>query len=50
MYLPLDDLWYRGKIIRFLPNSKKFKFQYDDGESDKIDLSHKEFLIDEEWH
>lgn len=48
VYWPRDDIWYRGKIIKYLPGSKKFKILYDDGEYECLDLTKKEFAIAED--
>ncbi len=43
-----DGVWYRGKIIKHLPASRKYKIIYDDNRDEKSDLTRDYFLVDEE--
>lgn len=50
VYWPHDEVWYRGKVIKNLPTSRKFKVVYDDKREEKLDLTKELFLVDEEDH
>jgi hypothetical protein len=48
VYWEHDKVWYRGKIIKHLPASRKYKIIYDDNRDEKSDLTRDYFIIDEE--
>lgn len=39
VFWPKDQVWYRGKIVKHLPTSRKYKIIYDDNREEKADLT-----------
>jgi len=39
VFWELDQVWYRGKIIKYLQGSRRFKVLYDDEREERLDLT-----------
>jgi hypothetical protein len=47
VYWDGNQVWYKGKVIRYSEKTKKFKILYDDKEIDQIDLTSDLYFIHE---
>ena len=47
VFWPHDGVWYKGKVVKFYPASKKFKILYDDSRDENVDLTKENFIIEE---